>query len=117
MDSNLFYSRFFAALECLKASTLFLFHSFVKPDGHQLGVGNTFSAGKAFYHRDIKWIQTNGNWLPGRAWHLKGLCLVKQFLNLLGTLSINGDVPFLGFFLEPISYFFGESAHFLILLK
>ena len=47
----------------------------------------------------------------------RGLCLVEEFLDLLGTLSGNGDIPFLGFFLELIPYFIWEFADFLILLK
>jgi hypothetical protein len=101
----------------LRSDLLFLVDPFVKPDSHELGVRNTFLAGKAFYQRDIKWVQTKGNWLTGRTWNLKSLCRIQQFLNLLGTLSSNGYVPFLGFFLEVIPYFFWESAHFFILLK
>jgi hypothetical protein len=95
----------------------FFLDSFVKPNGHELGVGNAFFVGKAFYHRYIKWIQTEGNWLTGRAWNIKRLCLIEQSLNLLGTLTGNGDVPFFSFFLEAIPYFFRESAHLFILLK
>jgi hypothetical protein len=52
------------------------------------------------------------NWLTGRAWNLKSVSVIQQFLNVLGTLSSNGDVPFLGFFLGVIPYLFWKSAHF-----
>jgi len=103
--------------DSFRGGPFFLVDPFVKPDSHKLGVWNTFLTGKAFYQRDIKWVQTKGNWMTGRTWNFKGLCLIQQILNLLGTLSSNGNVPFLGFFLEVIPYFFWESAHFFILLK
>ena len=42
----------------LRSDLLFLVDPFMKPHSHELGVRNAFLTGKAFYQRDIKWVQT-----------------------------------------------------------
>ena len=98
-------------------SVLFPFDSLMKPQCHELCIGDPLSSRHAFEHGDIDGVQAQGNRLASGAGDVQRFCPIQKSLNALRAFLCDGGIPFVGFFRQTISYLFREPAHFFVLLR